>query len=176
MTKQSMTIEQLNALSDKDFVIYLADIFEHSPWVAEAVLTQRPFANRDGLHRAMTAAVNHADTSRQLALIRAHPELAGKAAVANQLTAASQNEQHGAGLDQCTPAEFVTLKQLNQRYQETFGFPFIMAIKGYHRTAIIREFARRVDNDRPTELHECLRQISQIAAWRLQDLIIEHKE
>ncbi len=166
-----MTLDEVNALDPAAFTAALGSIYEHSPWVAAAAASRRPFATRDDLAEAMAAAVAGAGEARQLALIRAHPELAGKAMVANALTADSSDEQSGAGLTRCTPAEFARLTELNARYNAKFGFPFILAVKGLDRAGVIAEFARRVENDRAREFAECLRQIDRIAGLRLAALL-----
>jgi OHCU decarboxylase len=118
----------------------------------------------------MVEAMRRAPRARQLALIRGHPDLAGRAAVRGELTEASSAEQAGAGLDQCTPAEFQRFRELNGRYQAKFGFPFILAVKGMSRTAILAEFDRRLANSPDTEFAEALAQIARIARLRLDDL------
>ncbi|KVE29524.1 OHCU decarboxylase [Burkholderia singularis] len=171
MTATHYTLGQLNAMPHDAFVAALSGIFEHSPWVAIAVARARPFDSADALHRAMTQAVDAAGEARQLALIRAHPELAGKAAVSGELTAESTREQSGAGLDRCTQQEFDTLQRLNREYREKFGFPFILAVRGYDRRGIIENFSSRVAHSRDRELRESLAQIYRIARFRLDDLI-----
>jgi 2-oxo-4-hydroxy-4-carboxy-5-ureidoimidazoline decarboxylase len=166
-----MTLAELNRTDRAPFVAALGNVFEHSPWVAEAAWSARPFARVADLHAAMVDAVERAGSARQLALIRAHPELAGKAAIRGELTASSTSEQSGAGLTACSPEEYARLTELNARYNAKFGFPFILAVKGYDRAGVIAEFARRVDNDVATERAEALRQIARIAAFRLQSLI-----
>src|SRR5262245_34136136 len=162
-----MTLDELNRMDEPAFVAALGAIYEHSPWVAQGAASQRPFASVDDLQRAMAAVVAGAGEARQLALIRAHPELAGKAMVRNQLTADSTGEQAGAGLTGCSPEEFARLTDLNARYNAKFGFPFILAVKGYDRAGVIAEFARRVERDRATEFSESLRQIDRIAQLRI---------
>lgn len=165
------TLASLNLASADTFVSMLAGIFEHSPWVAERVLAQRPFASLDALHAAMCAAVQGAGSELQLALIRAHPQLAGKAAVRGELTEASTNEQRSAGLDQCSPEEFAAITQLNDEYDARFGFPFILAVKGHARDSIIANMRARIGHDREAEIAEALRQIERIARFRLQALL-----
>ncbi|PKM40266.1 MAG: OHCU decarboxylase, partial [Gammaproteobacteria bacterium HGW-Gammaproteobacteria-1] len=148
-----MTLDQLNHLDHAAFVATLGGIFEHSPWVAERVVAQRPFASVDALHGAMCAVVDDASEAEQLALIRAHPQLAGKAAIRNELTAASRSEQRGAGLDQCSPDEFTRITELNDAYQQRFGFPFILAVRGHGRDSIIANMAERLNNA-PTHEHD----------------------
>ncbi|WP_250451318.1 2-oxo-4-hydroxy-4-carboxy-5-ureidoimidazoline decarboxylase [Caballeronia sp. ATUFL_M2_KS44] len=171
MKAMQTTLDQLNAMPADAFVTVLAGIFEHSPWVAEIAATQRPFASIDSLHAAMSKAVETAGGEKQLALINAHPELAGKAAVRGELTAESTREQSGAGLDLCTQEEFDKLQSLNARYREKFGFPFILAVRGYDRHGIIANFEKRVNHDRAEELRTSLDQIYRIARFRLDDLI-----
>jgi 2-oxo-4-hydroxy-4-carboxy-5-ureidoimidazoline decarboxylase len=165
-----MTLAELNTLAPEAFVAALGAIFEHSPWVPRAVLAQRPFGGIEALHAAMCAAVAGAGEAAQLTLIRAHPQLAGKAAIAD-LTRDSQREQRGAGLDQCSPDEFARLTALNDAYHRRHGFPFILAVRGHTRASIIAAMAQRVERSTPEEQAEALRQIERIAALRLADMI-----
>lgn len=171
MKAMRYTLEQLNTMAPSAFVTALSGIFEHSPWVAEVAAGERPFASIDALHKTMSGAVETAGEVRQLALINAHPELAGKAAVRGELTAESTREQSGAGLDQCTQEEFDKLLTLNRTYREKFGFPFILAVRGYDRHGIIANFESRVNHSRTEELRASLDQIYRIARFRLDDLI-----
>ena len=166
-----MTLDEINRADRAAFVAALSGTFEHSPWVAEGACAARPFADVAALHRAMVAVVDGAGDERQLALLRAHPELAGRAAVRGELTAESTSEQSGAGLDACTREEFARLQELNARYNAKFGFPFILAVKGYDRAGILAEFARRVESDRATEFAECLAQVARITRMRLDALV-----
>jgi 2-oxo-4-hydroxy-4-carboxy-5-ureidoimidazoline decarboxylase len=168
-----MTLAELNALDRDAFVATLRGIFEHSPWVAERAFAARPFASVGALHAAMVAAVDATGEAQQLALIRAHPELAGRAMIRNELTADSTREQAGAGLTACSPAEYARLLDLNARYNAKFGFPFILAVKGYDRAGILGEFARRVERERPTEFAEALAQIARITRFRLDALVAD---
>ena len=158
-----MTLWEINRISPAAFVTALGGIFEHSPWVAERASKARPFDSIDALHEAMFAEVGAASDELRLALIRAHPELAGKAAIRGELTAESTMEQAGAGLASCSADEFARLTALNAAYNAKFGFPFILAVKGYDRAGILREFARRVERDWATEFNEALAQIARIA-------------
>jgi 2-oxo-4-hydroxy-4-carboxy-5-ureidoimidazoline decarboxylase len=171
MNTVRITLDQLNALYASAFVSTLSGIFEHSPWVAEAALGKRPFTSIDQLHDTMTTVVDQAGDARQLALINAHPELAGKAAVRGELTHESTREQSGAGLDLCTQEEFDTLQSLNAAYREKFGFPFILAVRGFDRHGIIANFKARLPHSRDVELRESLQQIYRIARFRLDDLL-----
>jgi len=168
-----MTLWELNRLSASAFVTALGPIFEHSPWVAERVSKKRPFKSIDELHEAMITAVWSAPAASQVALLRAHPELAGKAALRGELTAESTLEQSGAGLAHCTPEEFARLTALNAAYNAKFGFPFILAVKGFDRAAILREFERRVERDSSVEFEEALKQVARITRFRLDALLAE---
>lgn len=169
-----LTLEQLNAASPAEALALLDGLYEHSPWIAEEALAQRPFRSLAHLKHALAQVVRTAKLDAQLALIRAHPELAGKAMVAKSLTAESTNEQSKAGLTECTPEEFERIQQLNAAYNERFGFPFILAVRGPRGTGlskqeIIDTFARRLDNHPEFELAEALRNIHRIAEIRLND-------
>jgi N-carbamoyl-L-amino-acid hydrolase len=169
-----MTLHELNTASVADAVQLLDGVYEHSPWIAERALAQRPFQSLAHLQHAMAQAVRTAGTDAQLGLIRAHPELAGKAMVAKSLTTESTNEQSKAGLTQCTPDEFARIQQLNADYNARFGFPFILAVRGPRGTGlgkqqIIDTFARRLDNHPDLERAEALRNIHRIAEIRLND-------
>ncbi|MDP2007733.1 MAG: 2-oxo-4-hydroxy-4-carboxy-5-ureidoimidazoline decarboxylase [Rubrivivax sp.] len=169
-----LTLEQLNAASVADFVALLEGSYEHSPWVAEGAAGRRPFVSLAALKHALATSVRGAGCERQLALIRAHPELAGRAAVARQLTAESTNEQGKAGLADCTPAEFARLQQLNADYNAKFGWPFILAVRGPRglgltRSEILSTFERRLAGHPDFEFAEALRHIHRIAEIRLND-------
>jgi 2-oxo-4-hydroxy-4-carboxy-5-ureidoimidazoline decarboxylase len=165
-----MTLDELNALDHDGFVSTLGNIFEHSPWVAQAAFAGRPFGSVDDLHAAMAAEVEAAGEERQLALIRAHPDLAGKAARAGGLTAESIGEQKGAGLDMLSDVEFGEFHRLNDAYKARFGFPFILAVRGHDKHSILAAFRSRLQHDAETERADALGQIARIARFRLEDL------
>ncbi|MHA4869826.1 allantoate amidohydrolase [Duganella sp. PWIR1] len=170
------TLSDLNSCDTATFVERLRGIYEHSPWIPERAAAQRPFANDTALKLALQSVVSAATLDEQLGLIRAHPELAGKAAVAGELTAESTSEQAKSGLHLCSAEEFATLHQLNADYNAKFGFPFILAVKGptgqgLTRQSVIATFTRRLKNQRADEIAECLRQIKRIAEIRLNDLL-----
>lgn len=165
------TLDQLNAMPREMFRSTLAGIFEHSPWVPERTWSCRPFADIAELHTAMCDVVASADREEQLALIRAHPQLAGKAAIRGELTAASTAEQSGAGLDQCNSEEFAKITSLNTAYMDRFGFPFILAVRGNTRATIIGALEQRMNNGADAEFAEALRQIEKIALFRLDGLL-----
>lgn len=165
------SLETLNAMSVPDFTQALGAIFEHSPWIAERAAARRPYATLEALHQAMVAEIETAGEAAQLVLLRAHPELAGKAAVRGELTAESTREQGGVGLNLCSPEEFARLQRLNADYNAKFGFPFIVAVRGHTRASIIALFEQRLGNDPASELREGLRQVYRIGLLRLQDLL-----
>lgn len=164
-----MRLAELNAMDREAFVATLGGIFEHSPWVAARAFAARPFDSVGALHRVMVDAMHAASRDEQLALIRAHPELAGRAMVRRELTADSTSEQSGAGLTRCSPDELARLVDLNARYHAKFGFPFILAVKGWDREGVIAELARRLERDPAAEFAEALAQIARIAASRLAE-------
>jgi OHCU decarboxylase len=170
------TLDHLNSVAAATFVDTLRGIYEHSPWIPERAAAQRPFASLAALKLALQEAVDSATEQEQLSLLRAHPELAGKAAIAGELTAESTGEQAASGLNRCSPEEYATLQRLNAAYNEKFGFPFILAVKGptgkgLTRQAIIATFERRLKHRRQDELREALRQVHRIAEIRLNDLL-----
>lgn len=164
---------ELSRLTREQFIAALDGIFEHSPWVAERAWDARPFGRVVELHAALVAAMMDADTASQLALIRAHPELAGRAAIRGELTAYSSSEQQGSGLLNCSPQEYAQLQSLNADYIARFGFPFILAVKGLPRIAIIANFQSRVANSYEREFAECLQQIARIAMLRLVERVVD---
>ncbi|TSA09614.1 MAG: 2-oxo-4-hydroxy-4-carboxy-5-ureidoimidazoline decarboxylase [Comamonadaceae bacterium] len=169
-----MTIQQLNSVSEADAVQMLDGLYEHSPWIAQAALAQRPFASLAQLKHALVQVLDAADLEAQLTLIRAHPELAGKAMVSQTLTAESSNEQSAAGLTHCSAQEFARIQELNAAYKARFDFPFILAVRGPRgsgltRREIIETFERRLHGQRSFEIQECLRNIHRIAELRLND-------
>jgi 2-oxo-4-hydroxy-4-carboxy-5-ureidoimidazoline decarboxylase len=168
---KTFTLAALNAMTQEEFTAALGAIFEHSPWVAQRAAAKRPFASVQELHAAMADAVRNAAEEERIALIRAHPELAGKAAVRGELTEESTREQKGAGLDRCSPEEFARLQHLNSSYNEKFGFPFVIAVKGHDRQSILDNFERRLGNERDAEARECIEQIIKIGGFRLEDAV-----
>ena len=169
-----ITLEQINAATQADFTSLLDGTYERSPWVAEQAWPQRPFTSLAQLKLALVDGVSAAGRDAQLGLIRAHPELAGKAMVAKALTAESTHEQGKAGLTDCTPAEYEHIQRLNAAYNAKFGFPFILAVRGPRglglaKAEIVATFARRLGHHPDFELAECLRNIHRIAEIRLND-------
>ena len=170
----TITLHQINNLPRAEAAALLQGLYEHSDWIAEQALDARPFASAAALKHAMVKVLEKAGREPQLALVRAHPELAGKAMVTKSLTAESTHEQSKAGLTDCTPEEFAHIQQLNADYNAKFGFPFILAVRGPRgagltRQQIISTFERRLHNHPDYELAECLRNIHRIVEIRLND-------
>ena len=168
------TLDQLNHASREEAAHMLDGLYEHSPWIAEQALNERPFKSLAHLKHVMTEVLQHAGREAQLALIRAHPELAGKAMVSKTLTAESTHEQTKAGLTDCTPEELAKIQKLNADYNAKFGFPFILAVRGprgagLNKQQIIDAFERRLHGHPDFELAECLRNIHRIVEIRLND-------
>jgi OHCU decarboxylase len=164
----------MSAVDRAGFVARFGGVFEHSPWIAEAAWDAGLPADSDtapGLHRALCAVLARAGPERQLALLRAHPCLAGRLALVGALTAESSAEQASAGLDRCTPEELGRFQSLNRAYEEKFGFPFIMAVRGVPRQAILDAFEQRIGNDAVAEFATALEQVERIALLRLQELL-----
>ena len=160
-------------MSRAAFLAAYGPVYEHSPWIAEAVfgtgLTEAQ-DTAEGLQAAMAEAVEAAPRDRQLALLRAHPDLAGRLALRGELTPQSASEQAGAGLGDCSPAEFERFSALNEAYKAKFGFPFVMAVKGRSRAEILAAFERRIGHDAAFEFRTALDEVHKIALFRLRDL------
>ncbi|MEK7780051.1 MAG: 2-oxo-4-hydroxy-4-carboxy-5-ureidoimidazoline decarboxylase [Verrucomicrobiota bacterium] len=164
------TLAQINALTQDEFVRVIGPVFEHSPWIADLTCAQRPFASVAALHAALCETVRGADESQQLALIRAHPDLVGKLALAGQLTKESTGEQASAGLDRLTSEEVALFQQNNAAYKEKFGFPFVICARLNKKEAILNGFVVRLKNSREQEIQAALTEIFKIAELRLHDL------
>ena len=168
-----MKLSELNGLPPARFIATLRGVFEHSPWIAATACERRPFSSIDALHAAMVEIMESAPADAQLALLRAHPELASKAAIRGELSNESNREQAGAGLTCCSPAEFSRLHALNRAYDAKFGFPFIIAVKGLDRGEIIGRCAERLERDRASEFATALGEVARIARHRLEALLEE---
>ena len=163
----AVTLAELNACSRAAFVAALGGIVEDSPWVAERAWAQQPFESVEALHRAMVNALSTAGEDAQLAVLRAHPDLGARA----RMSDISTGEQAGAGLDRLSPAEFETLQRLNAEYRQTFGFPFLLAVKGATKDDVLAALERRRHAPREEEFAEALRQVARIARFRLDSLL-----
>ncbi len=165
-------IAELNEMTRVRFVGALGEIFEMSPWIAEEAWDRRPFTDVANLHGEMMKIVRQSGKSRQIALLKAHPDLAGKAARVGALTAHSTDEQASVGLDRLSDAEYEQFHARNDAYQKKFDFPFIVAVKDYDKQGILAAFERRLANNNDRELAEGLTQVGRIAEIRLADTVL----
>jgi 2-oxo-4-hydroxy-4-carboxy-5-ureidoimidazoline decarboxylase len=163
----------LNDLDKDKFVQIIGLVFEHSPWIAEATWAKRPFADLDNLHRALCETVKKSGEEKQLALICAHPDLAGRVALAGALTRESASEQAAAGLNKLSPEEMDLFQKQNAAYKKKFGFPFVICARLNRKEAILDGFRARLPNSREQEIQTALREIFKIARLRLNDLIFD---
>jgi 2-oxo-4-hydroxy-4-carboxy-5-ureidoimidazoline decarboxylase len=171
-TGPAMTsIAALNAADRATFVAAIGLAFEHSPWIAKAAWPRRPFADLDDLHTTLIDVVASASAERQIALIAAHPDLAGRVAREGRLTAASRGEQAAAGLGRLTPAEIARFDGANAAYRARFGFPFVICAREHDQASILAALERRVRNDRAAEIATALGEIAKIARLRLEDSV-----
>jgi 2-oxo-4-hydroxy-4-carboxy-5-ureidoimidazoline decarboxylase len=166
-----MSLAEVNAMAAPDFIACFSDVAEHAPWVAERAQTRRPFVSVEAIIAAFQAVIRQAPEAERLRLIRAHPDLAGRAAIAGNLAEASRKEQAGAGLDRLTPEEFARFTDLNSRYRSRFGIPFIFAVKGATLHQILTSFAERLGNDPETEHATALDQVCHIVGFRIADQV-----
>jgi 2-oxo-4-hydroxy-4-carboxy-5-ureidoimidazoline decarboxylase len=162
-----MLVAEVNDMSAETFVAAFGDIAEHSPWVAAEAAGRRPFVSREAMIEAFTSEIMAAGKDAQLALIRAHPDLATRA----KLTDDSSREQKGAGLDTLTAEEFQIFTALNNAYKSRFGFPFIFAVKGATKRQILASFEKRVSKDKDEEFRMALSQICRIFRFRIEDRV-----
>jgi 2-oxo-4-hydroxy-4-carboxy-5-ureidoimidazoline decarboxylase len=168
---EKATMEEVNGLDREEFVSRFGYLYESSPWVAEAAWHDRPFAGLAELHEAFVRAIHNAPREQQLALIRAHPDLAGRAAIAGELTAESAREQASAGLDRLTPEEYEDFHRLNSAYRAKFGFPFVVCVRDHGKETILAAAAARLGHSQPEEIETALGEIARIAYLRLHDLV-----
>lgn len=162
-----MSLDQVNVMSHADFMAAFGDVAEHSPWVAEAAAAERPFADRREMVAAFASAMQSAPQTAKLALLRAHPDLAGRA----KLTDDSSREQDGAGLNALTGDEFDRFTRLNEAYKAKFEFPFIFAVKGADKVQILEAFGERLENSSDTEFHTACAQVCRIFRFRIEDRV-----
>lgn len=174
--KQRLTIHQINGLGHGAFVQALAPVFEGTPWIAARTWDARPFESIAALHGALCDAMYAAPRRQQVALIRAHPDLVGRAAMLGTLTPESLDEQASAGLDRLSPEEVARFSELNAKYREQFGFPFVICVRENKKEAILAGFTSRLSNSREDEIRTVLGEIARIAWLRLVDLVDEAGE
>ncbi|MCG2671516.1 2-oxo-4-hydroxy-4-carboxy-5-ureidoimidazoline decarboxylase [Bradyrhizobium sp. GCM10023182] len=167
-----IALSDLNTASFDDFVAVLENVVEYSPWIAQEAAARRPFAGINQLHAALMTAIQSAAPDAQLALIRAHPDLANKAQRAAGLTAESTNEQNSAGLDRLSEAEYAAFERVNNAYREKFGFPYIVCVRRHTKDSVLRDFETRLRNIAKTETRRAIEEIGRIAALRLDQLVV----
>jgi 2-oxo-4-hydroxy-4-carboxy-5-ureidoimidazoline decarboxylase len=168
---EKLSIEEVNRMDHGEFVSRFGAVFERSPWVAEGAWERRPFDGLDGLHGSFVRTIRDGPEDRRVALIRAHPDLAGKAALAGELTAESAGEQASAGLDRLSPEEYERFHRLNAAYREKFGLPYVVCVRDNTKETIFAGAERRLSNSREEEIEAALAEIYRIGRLRLEDLV-----
>jgi 2-oxo-4-hydroxy-4-carboxy-5-ureidoimidazoline decarboxylase len=172
MAETLLSMDSVNSFDQRQFAEALGSLFEGSPWIAEEAWHARPFADITGLHSALCRVMYNAPTERKLSLIRAHPDLVGKAALAGTLTPESTREQASAGLDNLTQDEVATFTRLNNAYHDRFGFPFVICARENEKESILAGFDARLHNSPEVEIQTALDEIAKIARLRLSDAVL----
>ena len=172
MSEQRWSLDAVNALDEAAFVAAFGDVAEDAPWVAAEAAAARPFATREAMIDAFAGAVADADPHRQKALCQAHPDLAGRAAIAGNISDDSRKEQADAGLDRLSPDEFARFAEMNEAYRKRHGFPFIHAVRGASKDDILAAFASRLDNRTDTEIGRAIDHIQRIIQYRIEDRVL----
>lgn len=170
---EKITLNEVNDLQREEFVERFGSLYEHSPWVAEGASEERPFDDLSEMHGAFGRALREASSERQFSVIKAHPDLAGKAATAGDLTPESTQEQASVGLDRLTPEEYETFTELNEAYKEKFGIPMIFAVREHNKNSILENARKRLQNTREEEVDRALEEINKIARYRLGETLKE---
>jgi 2-oxo-4-hydroxy-4-carboxy-5-ureidoimidazoline decarboxylase len=173
MATQKIALQEINALDRDTFIHTLAGLFEGPPWIVTQVWHSRPFTSREQLYQALCTIMYQAPVEQQIALLRAHPDLVGRAALAGTLSPASTREQAAAGLDRLTSEEIASFQRLNQAYRDQFGFPFVICARENKKKSILDGFVTRLQHTRQMEIETALEEVSKICALRLHDLIDE---
>jgi 2-oxo-4-hydroxy-4-carboxy-5-ureidoimidazoline decarboxylase len=171
MMSKQLTLQEINALDQESFVTALGSLFEGPPWIVRQAWYARPFASLTELHQALCTVMYQAPVEQQVALILAHPDLVGRAALAGTLTPESTNEQASVGLDRLSPQEIATFMRLNQTYRDRFGFPFVICVRENKKESILAGFASRLHNTRQSEIETALGEIAKICWFRLRDIV-----
>lgn len=173
MTRQKMTLDEINNLEKEAFVQALGGLFEGQPWIVARAWSRRPFSNLDEFHQVLCSIMYQASVGQQVALLCAHPDLVGRAAQAGTLSPASTSEQAAAGLDTLTPEEIATFQRFNQTYRSRFGFPFVICARENKKESILAGFETRLSHSYAQEITLALAEVSKICASRLHDLVEE---
>ena len=172
MRTQLIMLQEINAFDLERFVAALSLLFEGPPWIVAQAWHAQPFESLTHLHQALCAVMYHAPVEQQVALIQAHPDLVGQAALAGALTPESTDEQAAAGLDRLSPEEIATFTRLNQAYHDRFGFPFVMCARENKKENILAGFATRLQHSRSREIETALDEIAKICWYRLRDIVL----
>jgi OHCU decarboxylase len=175
MTTKLFSLQYLNTLSQEEFTQALSPLFEGPPWIVAEAWHQRPFQAHKELHNALCSVMYQAPPNKQVALLRSHPDLVGRAALEGQLSSASTSEQAAAGLDRLSPEEIATFTHFNQAYQERFGFPFVICARENKKESILTGFTTRLHNQRDQEITLALKEVEKICTLRLQDLVYKEE-
>lgn len=175
MTRQKLTLDEINALPQEAFVQALGGLFEGRPWIVASAWAQRPFASLEAFHRTLCSLMFEASIGQQVALLSVHPDLVGRAAQEGRLSPASASEQAAAGLDRLTPEEIATFRRYNQAYRARFGFPFVICVRENKKESILAGFAARLSHSYAQEIHLALNEVAKICARRLYDLVEEQR-
>ncbi|CAN5581664.1 2-oxo-4-hydroxy-4-carboxy-5-ureidoimidazoline decarboxylase [soil metagenome] len=168
-----MSLDRVNSLDHEEFVAKFGSLYEHSPWVAEAASRGRPFDSFAGMRGAFERAVRNAPQEHRIALIKSHPDLAGKAAISGDLTLESTQEQASAGLDRLSAEEYKTFTKLNDAYKEKFDIPMIFAVREHTKESILENAEARLKNSGEEEVERALEEINKIAQYRLREIVVE---
>ncbi len=173
MSTQQITLQEINGYIQEDFVTALRGLFEGPPWIVTQSWYARPFATLTHLHQTLCNVMYNASLEQQIALLQAHPDLVGRAALAGTLTPESTSEQASAGLDTLSPEEIATFTQLNQNYQSRFGFPFVICVRENKKASILAGFSNRLHHSRSQEVELALAEVAKICLFRLHDLVVQ---
>ncbi|MBO0792303.1 MAG: 2-oxo-4-hydroxy-4-carboxy-5-ureidoimidazoline decarboxylase [Ktedonobacteraceae bacterium] len=166
-----LTLREINAMDQEQFVAALGSLFEGPPWIVEQAWSRRPFTSLEQFHRCLCDVMDSAPLEQQIALLRAHPDLVGRAALAGQLSSASTGEQAAAGLNRLTAEEIATFQRLNREYREKFDFPFVICARENKKESILQGFAWRLHNTREREIDIALGEVAKISLLRLRDSV-----
>ena len=173
MSESLLSLADLSSMDRQTFTAAVGFAFEHSPWITEQAWTARPFASIGALHAAMLDVVNHATDEQRLTLMRMHPDLAGRAAIAGELTAESTREQSSAGLDRLTPEEYAAFIERNEAYTTRFGIPFIICAREHTKAGILAAFDVRLKNELADEIATAMDEVAKISLLRLEDAVTQ---
>lgn len=173
MSTRRITLQELNIYAQEEFVVALSGLFEGPPWIVAQSWHARPFATIPQMHQTFCDIMYNASLEQQIALLQAHPDLVGRAALAGTLTPESTNEQASVGLDTLSPTEIATFAQLNQTYHDRFDFPFVICVRENKKASILAGFSNRLHSSRIQEVEVALAEVAKICLFRLRDLVVQ---